>query len=102
MKPSVTIECCHKCYWLLRAAYIAQGLVTTFESELDSVALKRIDATGNFVISINGKKAFDRKEFGGFPEIKGLKQLVSTWLSQQKPTGIQIQKHIISLKMFLC
>ena len=87
MKPSVTIEYCPKCHWLLRAAYMAQEFLTTFESELDSVALKPSDINGNFLIGIDGKKIFDRKEFGGFPEIKELKQLVRDVVAPGKGLG---------------
>ena len=38
-------------------------------------------------ISINGKKIFDRKEFGGFPEIKELKQMVRDEVSPGKSLG---------------
>ena len=87
MKPTVTIEYCPKCHWLLRAAYMAQEFLTTFENELDSVALKPSDINGNFHISVNGKKIFDRKEFGGFPEIKELKQLVRDVVAPGKSLG---------------
>ena len=87
MKPSVTIEYCPKCHWLLRAAYMAQEFLTTFESELDSVALKPGDVIGNSLISSNGKKIFDRKEFGGFPEIKELKQLLRDVVAPGKSLG---------------
>ena len=87
MKPSVTIEYCPKCQWLLRAAYMAQEFLTTFEIELDSVALKPSDVNGSFHISIDGKKIFDRKEFGGFPEIKELKQLVRDVVAPGKNLG---------------
>ncbi|HEX3165323.1 MAG TPA: Rdx family protein [Chitinophagaceae bacterium] len=52
MKPSVTIEYCPKCHRLLRAAYITQEFLSTFESELNSVALKPGDINGNFLILI--------------------------------------------------
>jgi selenoprotein W-related protein len=55
---------------------MAQEFLTTFESELKSVALQPSETNGDFHISIDGKKIFDRKEYGGFPEIKELKQLV--------------------------
>src|SRR5688500_5080107 len=31
MKPIITIEYCPKCGWMLRAAYFAQELLTTFQ-----------------------------------------------------------------------
>lgn len=40
MSGRVEIEYCTQCRWLLRAAWMAQELLTTFETELDEVALK--------------------------------------------------------------
>ena len=34
MKPTITIEYCPKCHWLLRSAYMAQEFLTTFENDL--------------------------------------------------------------------
>src|SRR6188474_2461690 len=76
MKPLITIEYCPKCNWLLRSAYMAQELLTTFADDLQAVTLQPSEVSGNFYISIDGRKIFDRKEYGGFPEIKELKQLV--------------------------
>lgn len=87
MKPIVTIVYCPKCHWLLRAAYIAQELLTTFESDLKAVALEPGEVSGQFYISVNGEVIFDRKEFGGFPEIKELKQKVRDMVSPGKNLG---------------
>ena len=38
-RPRVQIEYCTQCRWLLRAAWMAQELLATFESELGEVAL---------------------------------------------------------------
>jgi len=87
MKPSVAIEYCPKCGWLLRSAYMAQELLTTFSEELQSVTLQPGEVSGGFHISIDGKKIFDRKEYGGFPEIKELKQMVRDVVSPGKSLG---------------
>ena len=87
MKPLITIEYCPKCHWLLRAAYIAQEFLTTFEDELNGVTLQPSEINGRFSITIDGKKIFDRKEFGGFPEIKELKQLVRDVVAPGKSLG---------------
>ncbi|MBC9796059.1 SelT/SelW/SelH family protein [Sinomicrobium sp. FJxs] len=79
MKPSVTIEYCPKCRWLLRAAYMAQEFLSTFEDELESVSLKPGEIAGVYRIYVDGQLLFDRKKYGGFPEIKQLKQ----WLRDQ-------------------
>lgn len=87
MKPEIIIEYCPKCHWLLRAAYMAQELLTTFEDDLKSVTLQPSEVAGRYTISINDKKIFDRKEFGGFPEIKELKQLVRDIVNPEKTLG---------------
>ena len=87
MKPSIVIEYCPKCHWLLRAAYMAQEFLTTFDAELKSVTLQPSEVNGDFHISINGEKIFDRKEYGGFPEIKELKQRIRDVVSPGKNLG---------------
>ena len=87
MKPTIVIEYCPKCHWLLRAAYMAQELLTTFEDDLKSVTLQPSEIAGRYTITINDKKIFDRKEFGGFPEIKELKQLVRDVVNPEKSLG---------------
>ena len=71
----IEITYCTQCRWLLRAAWIAQELLTTFEEDLLSVALKP-GSNGVFDISVNHQLVFSRKEAGRFPEAKEVKQLV--------------------------
>ena len=87
MKPTIVIEYCPKCHWLLRAAYMAQEFLTTFENDLAGVILKPSEVNGSFHISIDGKKIFDRKEYGGFPEIKELKQMIRDIAAPGKSLG---------------
>lgn len=87
MKPTVTIEYCPKCGWLLRAAYMAQELLTTFGEDIRSVTLEPSRNGGTYQISINDKKIFDRKEYGGFPEIKTIKQMVRDIVNPGKDLG---------------
>ncbi|MCC6290406.1 MAG: SelT/SelW/SelH family protein [Chitinophagaceae bacterium] len=87
MKPLVTIEYCPKCHWLLRAAYMAQELLTTFEQDLKGVTLLPSETSGEFNISIDGNIIFDRKTYGGFPEIKELKQKVRDMVCPGKSLG---------------
>lgn len=86
-KPTIIIEYCPKCGWLLRAAYMAQELLTTFVAELDSVSLKPSDTGGRFHIYLNGDLVFDRHEAGQFPEIKILKQWVRDRVNPSKDLG---------------
>ncbi|SER24317.1 SelT/SelW/SelH family protein [Pedobacter rhizosphaerae] len=87
MKPLITIEYCPKCGWLLRSAYMAQELLTTFSEEVKGVTLMPSETGGTFIISINGKSVFDRKEMQRFPEIKELKKLVRDIVSPEMDLG---------------
>ena len=87
MKPTVTIEYCPKCHWLLRAAYMAQELLTTFADELYGVTLQPSETGGHYSISIGDEIIFDRKTYGGFPEIKEIKQHVRDHISPGKDLG---------------
>jgi selenoprotein W-related protein len=80
MKPTIIIEYCPKCHWLLRAAYMAQEFLTTFEQELKGVTLQPSEVNGDFHISIDGKKIFERKEYE-------LKQLVRDIAAPGKNLG---------------
>lgn len=87
MKPSIIIEYCPKCGWLLRAAYMAQEILTTFTDDLRSVTLQPSEVGGAYKIFIDDKKIFDRKEHSGFPEIKEIKQLVRDAVNPGKSLG---------------
>jgi selenoprotein W-related protein len=87
MKPAVVIEYCPKCHWLLRAAYMAQEILTTFADEIGAVTLQPSEINGRYLISVDGKKIFDRKEYGGFAEIKEIKQWVRDVAAPGKSLG---------------
>ncbi|KAK0669633.1 Rdx family-domain-containing protein [Cercophora samala] len=100
--PRVTIQFCTQCKWMLRAAYFAQELLSTFSTSLGEVALQ--PATGGVFIveittsttsttsspatattteasnevnpAVKKKVLWDRKTDGGFPETKELKRRV--------------------------
>lgn len=87
MKPIITIEYCPKCNWLLRAAYMAQEILSTFVEDVKGVTLVPSETGGKFTISIGEKVVFDRKEHGGFPEIKEMKQKVRDVVHPGKDLG---------------
>jgi len=75
MKPIIRITYCTQCQWLLRAAWMAQELLSTFGADLGEVAL--VPGTGGvFEIACDGVTIWERKRDGGFPEAKVLKQKV--------------------------
>lgn len=87
MKPTIVIEYCPKCNWLLRAAYMAQELLTTFTDDVYGVTLRPSETSGKYNIRINENVIFDRKQQGRFPEIKELKQLVRDVVAPEKGLG---------------
>jgi len=82
----VEIEYCTQCRWMLRAAWMAQELLTTFETELAEVAL-RPGSGGVFEIRANGAVLWSRRERGRFPDVKELKQIVRDAVAPGKSLG---------------
>ena len=76
MNPLITIEYCPKCGWMLRAAYMAQEMLSTFTGDIKGVTLVPSEISGRYTISINENIIFDRKSAGRFPEIKELDNVV--------------------------
>jgi len=87
MKPNITIEYCPKCNWMLRAAYMAQEILSTFSEDISGVLLKPSEVSGRYTISVDDTELFDRKREGRFPEIKELKQLIRDRVNPGKDLG---------------
>jgi selenoprotein W-related protein len=82
----VEIEYCTQCRWLLRAAWLAQELLTTFETDLTAVSL--LPGTGGvFEVRLNGAVIFSRKQAERFPESKELKQLIRDVIAPERDLG---------------
>ncbi len=82
----VEIVYCRQCRWLLRAAWMAQELLSTFEGDLEEVAL--IPGSGGiFEVRVGTEVVWSRKDRGRFPEIKELKQLVRDRVAPEKDLG---------------
>jgi len=94
MKSTITIEYCPKCGWMLRAAYMAQELLTTFVDDIHGVTLVPSEISGRYQISIDKGIIFDRKESGRFPEVVELKQLVRDIVAPSKSLGHSDKKDI--------
>ncbi|KAK0516101.1 hypothetical protein JMJ35_002135 [Cladonia borealis] len=109
--PRVTIRFCTQCKWMLRAAYFAQELLSTFSTSLGEVSL--VPSTGGvFTIDIvhagspsdpqtvsqegrlttQTSRLWDRKTEGGFPEVKHLKQLVRNIIDPTRDLG-HVDRH---------
>ena len=84
----VVISYCQGCKWLLRSAYFAQELLTTFDSgELREVALSPAPVAGTWTVSVDEQVVWDRKADGGFPEAKILKRRVRDIVSPDASIG---------------
>jgi selenoprotein W-related protein len=84
--PRVEIEYCTGCRFLLRAAWLAQELLTTFEAELGEVAL-RPGKDGVFEVRLGEGILWNRKTEGRFPEAKELKQRLRDVIAPGKSLG---------------
>ncbi len=85
-KPAVVITYCRQCNWLLRAAWMAQELLSTFSEELGAVTLKT-GTGGIFTIECDGVLLWDRARDGGFPNVKTLKKLIRDAIAPEKALG---------------
>ncbi len=86
MHNNVEIRYCTQCRWLLRAAWMAQELLTTFDQELHSLTLTP-GTGGVFEVTANNVLVWSRKDAGRFPEITELKQLVRDQIAPEKDLG---------------
>jgi len=85
-RPRVEIEYCSQCGFLLRSAWMAQELLTTFVDELGGVTLiparaasSRCASTANWSGRANRKVAY--------PDPKELKQRVRDIIAPEKDLG---------------
>jgi selenoprotein W-related protein len=84
-QPRLEIEYCTQCRWLLRAAWTAQELLTTFQLRLGEVAL--VPGTGGvFEIRLDEETIWSRKA-RGFPDLAGLKRLVRDRIAPELDLG---------------
>ncbi|KAI3399048.1 hypothetical protein diail_7848 [Diaporthe ilicicola] len=110
--PRVTIKFCTQCKWMLRAAYYAQELLSTFSTSLGEVALQP-STGGTFIVEIlhpspatassssssppagavQARTLWDRKADGGFPETKELKRRVRDVIEPGRDLGHVDRNH---------
>ncbi len=84
--PRIAIRYCTQCRWLMRAAWMAQELLSTFVLDLGEVAL--IPGTGGvFEVWAEETLIWSLAEQGRFPEITELKRLVRDQVVPGKSLG---------------
>lgn len=86
-RPRIEIEYCTQCRWLMRAAWLAQELLVTFEDDIGGVTLVP-GRGGTFEIRLaDGTPLWSRRGDGGFPPLRQLKQRVRDRVAPGKPLG---------------
>ena len=73
--PRVEITYCTRCKFLLRAAWLAQELLTTFETELGEVAL-RPGGGGIFEVTLDDEVVATNRDGGEMPDAADVKRLL--------------------------
>lgn len=86
MDNRITITYCTQCRWLLRSAWMAQELLTTFEQDISGLTLKP-GTGGIFEVTANDRLVWSRKTEGRFPEITELKQRVRDLIAPDRDLG---------------
>ncbi len=84
--PRIEIEYCTQCRWLLRAAWMAQELLTSLGPHIGEVALQPGQG-GVFRVRVDGETLWCRAERQGFPDLKQLKQLVRDRIAPELDLG---------------
>ena len=82
----IEIEYCVQCRWLLRASWIAQEILSTFDGDVVALTLKP-GTGGVFNVSLDGAPLWSRKQQGRFPEITELKQMLRDRIDPARDLG---------------
>ncbi len=91
-KPRIEIEYCTQCRFILRAAWMAQEILMTFQTHVGEVAL--IPASGGaFEIRLDGKTLHSRKQTHTFPESKHIKQMLRDRIAPDMSLGHHDRSH---------
>ena len=86
-KPIVKIEYCRKCKWMIRAAWMAQECLSTFEDELGGVTISPGNTDAMFDISIDGELLWSRNAQGRMPGVKEFKRLIRDHVAPGRNLG---------------
>jgi selenoprotein W-related protein len=84
--PRVEIRYCRRCRFMLRAAYLAQELLTTFEEEIGEVALVP-DSGGIFEVLLDGETLASNRETHKTPEPGDVKRLLRDRIAPERRLG---------------
>ncbi len=84
--PRLEIRYCTRCRFMLRAAYLAQELLTTFEGELGEVAL--VPSSGGILeVVLDGETIASNRETRVMPEAGEVKRLLRDRIAPGRKVG---------------
>lgn len=86
MAGRIEITYCTKCRFMLRASWLAQELLTTFEDELTEVVLKP-GSGGIFEVMLDGETIATNRETKQMPEPGVVKRLVRDRIAPERRIG---------------
>ncbi len=84
--PRIEITYCTKCKFLLRAAWLAQEVLSSFEQELGEVAL-RPGSGGIFEVTLDGEVVASNRETKKMPDAAEIKRLLRDRISPERKIG---------------
>jgi selenoprotein W-related protein len=87
LKPRISIEYCPRCGWLLRSAWLAQELLTTFEKDVLALELVPSEVSGTFQIKVGDALVWCRRRDAGFPQAAEIKRRVRDVVAPGRPLG---------------
>ena len=82
----IVITYCTQCRWMLRSAWMAQELLSTFDGDIRELSL-RPGTGGIFEVHEDDQCIWSRKDEGRFPEITELKQKVRDVIEPGRDLG---------------
>lgn len=84
--PRVEIEYCVKCRFLLRAAWMAQELLSTFEDQLGEVAL--VPGSGGILeVRLDGEVIASNRDTKKYPEPSEVKRALRDRIAPERRIG---------------
>jgi selT/selW/selH selenoprotein domain len=84
--PRIEITYCTKCRFLLRAAWMAEELLTTFGAELGEVAL-RPGSGGIFEVALDGTVVASNRDYAPMPDPADVKRAIRDRISPERKIG---------------
>jgi selenoprotein W-related protein len=84
--PRIEIEYCRRCRFLMRATWVAQELLSTFEAEIGEIVL-RPSGGGIFEVSADGEAVATNRDGAPMPDVRDIKRAVRDRIAPGRTLG---------------